>query len=570
MAKKLLCIVLSVAMLLGTFAIAATAGDYYYYTPEEAEAEVAEKLWYVDYEADVDWKDEIDRRFLTPTPDYSGSADVAAPQEVLEDNLYFWADEIIADYNAAASNEDYWNLYNKMATPEILYYTPYEGAETECDILYDYVYAYRDESKAVFELNIVADKEYAKAGDVITVEVYATSNFRTCQVLGGMFYNKQYLKPLTIAYNTAGDPTWQEVSEGMSLDKGLEGSSDYRSKQWPAAMQTEENFNKYGVTGFYFEPNEGNASVVHGRKFNGELLFTATYEVKADVPDGEALEFFVPDDCVSSIQDLGVSEWEEYAMVYLWQLLHVQYAGTDASERGYMLDAGSFCDQTVTANVATVTAGEEPVAAVKGDIVDVYTGLAYVGETTAVDVEVTGTPESLLVATANGTQMFAREDATIVAFGDNELWTIELFVADVYTEYTVAANYGDLGISDGKTFYINAEIKKDLSIHSIEIPDMYPNAQNGGVITAGKHDVIIKTSTDVVKVQFYAEDGTTYTYTSWSGAGKVPFEDIDGERVWTINHAFGPYGTRSLVIRTRSESTFFAATDATLDATVVY
>ena len=99
---------------------------------------------------------------------------------------------------------------------------------------------------------------------------------------------------------------------------------------------------------------------------------------------------------------------------------------------------------------------------------------------------------------------------------------------------------------------------------------MYPDAQNGGVITAGKHDIIIKTSTDVVKIQFYAKDGSTYTYTSWSGAGKVPYQDIDGERVWTINHSFGPYGTRSLVIRTRSAETLFAATESTLDATVVY
>ena len=37
MAKKVLSIVLAVAMLLGTFAVASFAGDYYPYTPEEAE-----------------------------------------------------------------------------------------------------------------------------------------------------------------------------------------------------------------------------------------------------------------------------------------------------------------------------------------------------------------------------------------------------------------------------------------------------------------------------------------------------------------------------------------------------
>ncbi|MBQ3128231.1 MAG: hypothetical protein IJC13_04250 [Clostridia bacterium] len=576
MAKKLLCIVLSVAMLLGVFAVAASAGMYYSYTPEEAEAEVAEKLWYVDYEADVDWKDEIDKRFLTPTLYYDGSATVAAAPEVLEENLYFWADEIIADYNAATSNEDYWNLYNKMATPEILYYSPEGSSETECDILYDYAYKYRDESKAVLDLDIVADTEYAKAGDVITVEVYATSNFRTCQIVGGIFYNKQYLKPLTIEYNTAGDPTWQEVAEGMLLEKGVtydaSGNvvSDWRHKQWPAAMQTEENFEKYGVTGVYFEPNESDPAVVHGRKFNGELLFTATYEVKADVPDGETLEFFVPADSVSSIQDLGVSEFESYTVVYLWQLLHVQYVGTDASERGFMLDPGSFSDQTVTSNVATVITGEEPAPAEKGEIVDVVTSDTYIGDTAVVSIDVTGAPEALNVLVGDGAQRFAREDADIAATDVGETWTIEILVNDAQVACSVVADYGELGTTDATDFVLTGKVKQDLSIHSIEIPDMYPDAQNGGMILAGKHDVIIKTSTDVVKIQFYAEDGTTYTYTSWSGAGKMPYEDIDGERVWTISHAFGPFGYNSLVIRTRSESTFFTSTGSTLDATVVY
>ena len=93
----------------------------------------------------------------------------------------------------------------------------------------------------------------------------------------------------------------------------------------------------------------------------------------------------------------------------------------------------------------------------------------------------------------------------------------------------------------------------------------------GGMILAGKHDVVVKTSTDVIKVQFYAEDGTTYTYTSWEGyPGYMPYEDIDGERVWTISHSFGPYGYRSLAIRTRTETSTFVTTGYTLDATVVY
>lgn len=578
MAKKVLSIVLSVAMLLGTFAVASFAGDYYPYTPEEAEAEVAEKGWYVDYEADVDWKEEIDRRWLTGSKMYDGSADDVAPQEILEYNLYFWADEIIAEYNAASSNEDYWNLYNKMATPEILYFTYEDGGETitECDIFYDYAYAYRDESKAVMDINIVADKEYAKAGDTITVEVYATSNFKMGWVQGGIFYDKTVLNPIDITAPET-DANWILDGSSTQLDLAVtynaDGSikSDRRANFWPEAMYTEENLAKYGVSYIYAYGDDSMkvGQYVHGRQFDNELLFTATYEVKEDVADGTKIEFFIPDDVIAKFQDSGNNEQGMGKQFSVWNLYRVDYEGTTKDTYDLVADYNSFFDHTVKANVETITIGEEPAPAVKGDIVDVYTGAAYVGDTTAIDVEVTGTPDSLRLVTADGYQVYTRDDATIVAFGENELWTIETYVSEQYTEYTVYADYGDLGVTDGRTFYINAEVKADTGIHSIEVPDMYGGM--GGMILAGKHDVIVKTSTDVSKVQFYAEDGTTYTYTSWENyPGYMPYEDIDGERVWTISHSFGPFGYRSLAIRTRTETTTFVTTNVTLDATVVY
>ncbi len=577
MAKKILCIVLSVAMLLGIFAVATSAGWYYTYTPEEAAEAIEAKGWYVDYDADVDWKDEIDRRWLTGTELYDGSAEVAAPQEVLEYNLFFWADEIIADYNAASTNEDYWNLYNKMATPEILYYTYEDDGEmvTECELLEDYAYEYREESKATFDLNIVADKEYAKPGDIITVDVYATSNFLVSLANGGIFYNKACLEPLSIEIGTS-DPTWKmadpQLDFAVKYDADGNPTFDRRSDYWPEAMYTEENLAKYGVVwgSTKADANLGDGNYNHGRKFDNEILFTATFQVKDDAPEGEALEFFVPDDVISKMQDLGYSENEPGREASIWTLYRVDYVGRTLETRDLMVDNHSFCDQTVTANTEVVTIGEEPAPAVKGEIVSVNPYQTYIGDTAVVNVDVTGTPDALRVATADGYQVFTRDDAAITATEAGETWTIEIFVAEAEVACTVYADYGDLGVTDGTDFVLTGLVKKDLSIHSIEIPDMYPDAQNGGVITAGKHDIIIKTSTDVVKIQFYAEDGTTYTYTSWSGAGKVPYEDIDGERVWTINHAFGPFGTRSLVIRTRSAETFFAATDSTLDATVVY
>ncbi|MBR6531262.1 MAG: hypothetical protein IKT61_02035, partial [Clostridia bacterium] len=386
----------------------------------------------------------------------------------------------------------------------------------------------------------------------------------------GIFYDKRYLEPVSVAFDTETHSTWKEVQAQLDF---ANGGSDLRDLYWPAAMLTDENLAKYGVSHVFAQYNDDldAGTYIHGMKFNGERIFTATYTVKEDVPEGTELEFFVPENVTLSMEDFLYNENNEKFAV--WDFTHVVYEGTVDSQKFITTDNYRKIGQTVTANTATVTVGEEVVVEpeVKGDIVDIYTSAAFVGETTAVDVEVTGTPDILRVVSAEGTSVFTREDATIVPFNGNELWTIELLPVAEYTEYTVYADYGELGVTDGKTFYITAEVKADLGIHSIEIPDMYPNAQNGGVITAGKHDIIIKTSTDVVKVQFYdPADGTTYTYTSWSGAGKVPYEDIDGERVWTISHAFGPFGTNSLVIRTRSATTFFAATESTLDATVVY
>lgn len=584
MAKKVLSIVLAVAMLLGTFAVASLAGNYYSYTPEEAEAEVAEKLWYVDYDADVDWKEEIDRRWLTGSKLYDGSAASVAPQEILEYNLFFWADEIIAEYNAASSNEDYWNLYNKMATPEILYFTYDDGGEmvTECDIFYDYAYEYRDESKAVMDINIVADKEYAKAGDIITVDVYATSNFNMGWILGGIFYDKSVLKPLEIIAPET-DTGWILNQESTQLDLAVKYDADgnvtfdRRDDYWPEDMYTEENLNKYGVSFIYSYGDDslGIGNYVHGRKFDNELIFTATYEVKEGVADGTEIEFFIPDDVIAKFQEVGYAEWGEQTGDLgrdqsVWNLYRVDYPGTTKATYDLVADFNSFYDHTVKANVETVTIGDEPVEepAVKGEIVDVVTSDTYIGDTAVVSVDVTGTPDSLRVTTPDGYQIFTRDDADITTTEAGETWTIEIFVAEAEVACTVYADYGDLGVTDGTDFTLIGLVKKDLSIHSIEVPDMYGGM--GGMILAGKHDVIIKTSTDVVKVQLYAEDGTTYTYTSWSGAGKMPYEDIDGERVWTISHSFGPFGYSSLAIRTRTETSTFVTTNTTLDATVVY
>ncbi len=568
MAKKLLCIVLSVAMLLGVCAVASSAAYCWYgYTPEEAEAELAEKLWEVEYDASEDYKDLINRRWLTGVQagNYGTIPAVAADEEILQQNLYFWEDEIIEAYNAAASNEDYWALYNKMATPMIASYDCPDCGEVECDILYDYAYEYRAEEKAVMELEIVADKEYAKAGDTITVDVYATSNFRTPWWIGGIFYNKQYLEPVSVAFDTVANPGWEESK--VQLDAYNSNGEDNRVYFWPDAMQTEENFAKYGVSWVRADCDVdlGFGNYEYGKIFTGKRLFTAVYTVKEDVPAGEELEFFVPEGSTDMIT--YVLEAEQVGRAGIFQFKHVVYDATDASNFDITTDDHSIYDQTVTANKEVVIAGEEPAPAVKGEIVDVTPSETYIGDTAVVSVEVTGTPDFLRVVKADGYQVITREDADIEATENGEIWVIEIFVEAEEVPCTVYADYGDLGVTDGTDFVLTGIVKLNLDVISLEIPDMYPDAKSGGVILSGVHEVIVKTSTDVMKVQFYNEStGETYTYAT----AYTQYEDIDGVRVWTINHNFAAYGDISLVVRTRAAKTTFAPAGATLDATVVY
>ena len=69
------------------------------------------------------------------------------------------------------------------------------------------------------------------------------------------------------------------------------------------------------------------------------------------------------------------------------------------------------------------------------------------------------------------------------------------------------------------------------------------------------HDVIIRTSKDVLKIQFIDPDGNTRTFSKYS---TPPTEDGD-ELVWKIPLKFN-LGKMNLGIRTRAMRTTFART----------
>ncbi len=540
MAKKILCVVLSIIMLMSTLAIASSAAQYDCtdYTAEEAEAEVAECGWYVDYDSSVDYKDLIDRRFLSGVYlgeiELGGVPEVAASEEIREEHLYFWEDEIIEAYHSATSNEDYYNLYNKMLTPLISYIEYEEDGETiiEADICYDYMYEYRAEEKAIVEVTIGADTEYAQPGDIISVDVHGKTNYLAGNWYGGIFYNKQYLEPIDIKMNEELKPKWEMIKK--SLRYANEGVEDLRALYWPDSMYTPENLEKYEVSWCLIAPDyelgfDSNriANYDYASKLD-QTFFTATYRVKDDVPEGTKLEFFVPEDSsMSSVKDFVARQWPEYnpqAGYSIFAMSRFSLDGKTPETQSFYPDLGSDYDQTIVANTEVVTIGTEPAPAVKGEVVSATTETGTIYENVPVSIEVTGSPDSIrLVSDDDSATTYTRDDATIVATEAGEIWTIDVYADTEEATYDVYASYGDLGwTEDAVEVTVTAAKALDDDVISIEIPDSTKDGEDV-LLLLGKHDVIVTTGTDVTKVQFMTANGGTYTYGSHAANVDNPY-----------------------------------------------
>ena len=195
-------------------------------------------------------------------------------------------------------------------------------------------------------------------------------------------------------------------------------------------------------------------------------------------------------------------------------------------------------------------------------------GTPTIGSDANVQVVVNGSPNAIrLVGDDENALTFERANAVITADGDNEIWSVKVAVSAEKASYTVYAKWGDEFNNVGTSINITATEGADLSIHSISIPDMYPTGTYmDGKISAGKHDVIVRTSKDVFKIQFIDPQGNTRTYDQ---VMYTPVVDGD-ELVWTLPHSFAPYGIMNLAVRTRAANTTFALTGDYITGKVVY
>lgn len=639
MAKKILCIVLSVILAVSCFAIGGFAVDVSTPTYPKEELAITEA------------KDRIDRVFLTGST--AGSIpDEAASKEILEYNLGFWNDDIIEEYHTLeadsnTTNEDWEALYRKMRTP-------YENDWSTGDM-----YAYRDESKAEFNVRLVASKtEDLKPGEEFDVDVYIKSNFYTTALYATFFYNNDVVDIISCTEKYIGtdkenkqlpkaDKKQHPMAEGFeayaAYDElphlgdytysgygGKNAGVDFREQEWPASVKAIDGWkDKYEAYGFIFMPDVEEEFVNPIGSIGTEKKFmTLKFKVKEDAKAGSTATIFAPSDSVWTLEGASYRSQNQYS-AYWWffrvdpgsnaldmkmpdynaesdQTLtctpatikvegeaapdYADYTALDAAVAAYdstlsnlytkaswatyaaAVTAGSSLSRTLlaseqsTVDAATKAITDAKAALVLNDIVSAEViGSPVIGSEANVKVVVNGSPSAIRLTTDGNTLTFNRENATIATDGDNEIWNVKVAVSSESTTYTVYAKYGSDYGENGKTVTINATEGADLSVHSISVPDMY-GSYTDGKIYQGVHNVVVRTSTDVFKVQFIDKDGNTRTYNNRDYAPVVEGDEL----VWTLPLSFTYLGNITYYLRTRTADTTFAYTGDSISARVVY
>lgn len=639
MAKKIISIVLSVIFAFSAFAICSFAGDRVdTITDTDRELYPAEEL------AIADPKDRIDRCLLTGKGFglMDNLAATAASKDVLEDNLYYWKQEIIDEYHAleakgdAATGEEWGALYRKMKTPK----------NNDFDSYGEFWYEYKDLTKGKATVKFVASKDVINPGEEFTVDMYLTTDFWFSNMFATIFYDHTVVDlvgcnendrstdgtvkpddPSIVCVHPLGEDLadeWEYMEGKHYGDYDLAVYGDMRSMEWPDSIKAMDNcYDKYEAYRIGLSPL-AKLTNVKSLKCDNTKIITYRFKAKDDARPGSFSDIFCTNDAMYTYNKITYYDECEATGKWIapcWQFYRVDkdsnacmaviadeayqfdktlditgtkvtIAGAQVEGADYTaLDAavaefdsalsGLYTKDSWSAYASAVTAGstlsrdltkdEQSVvddataaitnakaALVRNHIVSVdVIGTPTIGSNANVQVVATGSPKAVrLVNEDSNSITFNREDATISTNGDNEVWNIKVAATSAEAQYAVFVKYGDEFDSEGLPLVINATEGLDLSIHSISVPDMYPTGTYmDGKIYSGYHDVIIRTSKDVFKVQFIDPDGNTRTFDqkTWT-----PVVDGD-ELVWTVSVNFY-LGNFNFGLRTRAENTTFALT----------
>lgn len=418
-------------------------------------------------------------------------------------------------------------------------------------------------------------------------------------------------------------PHYGDYTYGDSTHRG-----DMRDVEWPASLTSQEGYkDKYEAYSICFNIDDV-TKTCPAIKFDNEILVSLKFKVKDDAAPGSTGTIFVPTDSNWTMNKLDLYDYYPseygYDIIPCWEFFRVdpdtETADTYASGYDTQYDQSITCtpgvitvggtqgadytafdaeyalfnsadsvlytkaswsayasaytavsslsrvltsDEQSTVDAATAQLSAARAALVLNKPVSANTvGAVNVGSNADVKVVANGSPKTIrLVDEDSNSLTFDRADATITAEGDNEAWIISVPVTANELNYNVYAKYGDAFGNDSVALSIAATQGLDLSIHSISIPDAI-----GSKIYYGRHDVIVRTSTDVHKVQFIDAEGNTVTYDK---VNATPVVDGD-EYVWTLNFNFCKLGNYAYSFRTRAINSTFALTGSGISGKVVF
>ncbi len=320
-----------------------------------------------------------------------------------------------------------------------------------------------------------------------------------------------------------------------------------------------------GDYGWQFErsngPMDDSLTSRHAAMSKTMNITDAYVTVKSDEPIVEYADY--------TALDAAVNEFDSALSPFYTKSSWATYAS--AVTAGSTLSRTILKSEQATVDAATKAITDAKAALVATGVISAATvGTPTIGSEANVKVVVSGSPEAIRLVDPDDPEIitnYERGDVVITEDGDNEIWTFKVLASEASSTYHVYAKYSKEWLGDYKVLTVNAVDGLDLSIHSISIPDMYPaGVYMDGKIKKGVHQVIVRTSKDVCKVQFVAPDGSTRTYDN----KKYPPAVEGDEYVWTINYNFDYLGALKLDLRTRAVTTTFALTGDSITGRVMY
>lgn len=588
MSKKLLSIVLAAVMLFGTLVATSAA-------------------------VDTDYKDLINREFLSGRTSQTVVPQTADAPEIIAENLKYWSQEIQNAYASATSNDEFRTLYEKMKTP-----VTFDG-ET-----YNFWYLYRNEAYGTVDVKLAADVKTASAGDTITVTGTISTNFLSSFVSAGVVYDNTKVTFKSISANT-------QLLDGWNVQTtdnyGFKGQTDKRDSLWPKSMRNNDAYSKYAIARIYAVQTNTSSDLM-AVKLNNDVVFTAEFTVKDSVQDGDAIKFFVPTDAdwaSSDIEQYGLNTSSFYGFsrvtensypykqvdpmvcfdhkytvtnanvsvgsINTAELVDALNEFDNASEGSKNYSPASWSayadaaaagrlvlanptDQNQIDNAATAIINAKN-ALVMNDIISVsQAGIPLTGKLATITIVASGSPEEIRFVSVDDTLVFGRSDAAITKDADgNEVWTVSTYVNSESVDYRVYSDYGT-GFHEKEVLFTLKSGDEDLTVYSVKVFDMYDDnhkytVDNNGIVQKGKHNVQVRTSTNAWKIQFIDVNGNTVTYST--DMTNVKYSDSNGVRTWLVSFNFNKNDADlHLDVRARSHKTSFIDSGADIDAYVYY